>query len=125
MVPVLPPAGQPIAAFVPVPPWMFCSRISVAFAVTPSSKARVRLTFQRAGSSERPSGNVTFVIAVGRLRMPPEAIVAYALAISSGEQQSPRPPSVSAGTASSGERMPMSHAACLTLSGPRSSASWM
>ena len=55
---------------------MFCSRISVAFAVTPSSKARVRLTFQRAGSSECPSGNVTFVIAVGRLRMPPEAIVA-------------------------------------------------
>ena len=30
VVPVLPPAGQPIAACVPVPPWMFCSRIFVA-----------------------------------------------------------------------------------------------
>ena len=77
VVPVLPAAGQPIvrlgagAALV-----MFCSRISVALAVTPSSNARVRRTFQRAGSSLRPSGNVTRVIAVGRLRMPPEAIVA-------------------------------------------------
>ena len=68
MVPVLPAAGQPMFAFVPVPPWMFFTRIRVASAVTQSSKAFVRRTFQRAGSSEWPSGNVTLVMAVGRLR---------------------------------------------------------
>ena len=68
VVPVLPAAGQSMFAVVPVPSVMFCLRISVALAVTPSSKALVRLTFQRAGSSLRPSGKVTRVIAVGRLR---------------------------------------------------------
>ena len=77
---------------------MFCSRISVALAVTPSSNARVRLTFQRGGQLRAAVGERhACVIAVGRLRMPPEAIVAYALAISSGETPSVRPPSVSAG----------------------------
>ena len=68
VVPVLPPAGQPMLAFVPVPPWMFLTRIRVASAVTPSSNAFVRLTLKRRGSSDLPSGNVIFVIAVGRLR---------------------------------------------------------
>jgi len=30
VVPVLPPAGQPMFALVPVPSWMFCLRIFVA-----------------------------------------------------------------------------------------------
>ena len=68
VVPVLPPAGQPMLAAVPVPLWMFSWRIRVASAVTPSENALVRLTRKRAGSSECPSGKVIFVIAVGRLR---------------------------------------------------------
>ena len=72
VVPVLPAAGHPIAACVPVPPWMFCSRISLASAATPSVKMRTFLTRKRLGSSlpssTRPSANLIFLIAVGRSR---------------------------------------------------------
>src|SRR3954454_21386034 len=96
VVPVLPAAGQPMFAFVPVPAWMFLRRISVASAVTPSSKARVRWGLER--SSHLPvSLKQTFVTALGRLRQPPDAIVAYALAISSGETPRSSPPRPSAG----------------------------
>src|SRR3954465_12607505 len=80
VVPVLPPAGQPIWARVPVPAIMFCWRISVALAVTPSEKTLVRRTRKRFGSdlpsSTWPAGKTIRLIAVGRLRSPPEAIVA-------------------------------------------------
>src|SRR5215218_7996048 len=95
VVPVLPAAGQPICAPVPVPLVMFCSRIFVASWVTPSLNA-----LWRAGLPQlltRPSAKRTCVIALGLLRQPPEAIVAYALAISSGETLFSRPPSTSLG----------------------------
>ena len=72
VVPVLPAAGQPMVACAAGAARMFCSRISVAFAATPSAKIRVRLTRKRLGSylpfSTRPSGNTIFLIAVGRMR---------------------------------------------------------
>jgi hypothetical protein len=75
--------------------------MSVASAATPSEKIFVRLTRKREGSSSscstRPSGKTIFLIAVGRTRKPPLAMLEYAVAISSGETPFSRPPSVSAG----------------------------
>src|SRR3954471_16284747 len=50
VVPVLPPAGQPIWARVPVPARMLSLRILIASLVTPSENTFVRCTRQRAGS---------------------------------------------------------------------------
>src|SRR3954471_23014791 len=97
VVPVLPPDGQPMLACVPVPLWMFCWRILVASYVTPSEKAFTRCTRQRLGSlSVLPFGSTIFLILRGGLGYPPLAIVAYALAISSGETPFSTPPSDSA-----------------------------
>src|SRR4051794_25926942 len=123
VVPVLPPAGQPMSARRPVPPLMFATRIFCTSYIAAESNALWRIGLER--SSTLPSGKRTSVIALGLLRQPPEAIVAYALAISSGEQQRLRPPSVSAGTPSSFDVMPSPRAAALTLAGPRASASRM
>ena len=76
VVPVLPAAGQPICALPPVPPVMFASRIfvtSYGLAVGEAPCARRGL---HRGRRRRRRGTSTFVIAVGLLRQPPEAIVA-------------------------------------------------
>src|SRR3954467_2668748 len=83
VVPVLPAAGQPMFAAVPVPAWTFFSRIFVTVYATPSGITRLRFGLPR--SADLPSGNTTLRIAFGSLRMPPAASVAYAEAISSGE----------------------------------------
>src|SRR5437764_6514323 len=91
VVPVLPAAGQPMFADVPVPAWMFFSSTLVTVYATPSEKTRLRLGLPR--SSDLPSGKTTFLIASGSLRTPPAASVAYADAISSGDTPYVRPPS--------------------------------
>src|SRR4051794_31092854 len=70
VVPVLPATGQPpCCAAVPVPRWTFCLRMSIAFVVTASEKTLVRLGLPR--SFTLPSGNTTFLIAIGLTRQPP------------------------------------------------------
>ena len=96
VVPVLAAVGQLIAERVAVPLWTLSSRMLVSAPVPASLSAFTRWGVPQLLST-CPLGNTTFVIAIGVLRQPPSARVAYTTAISSGVTPSVRPPSASAG----------------------------
>ena len=64
--------AEPVSAYTFTPRGI-ARCLAVTSAATASENTRVRFGLPR--SSTLPSGNVTFVIAIGVLRMPPEASV--------------------------------------------------
>ena len=74
VVPVLPAAGQPMFACVPVP--LLDVRLEDLGDLEATASENTRCRFGLPRFSDLPSGNFTFVIAFGSLRMPPDDSVA-------------------------------------------------
>jgi hypothetical protein len=117
-VPVLPAAGRPIWARVPVPFWTLSSSISLAVVATLAGTAWV--IFGCACQMSLPLASQTLVMMVGSTCRPPVARVPYADAISSGLTPYVRPPSTIAGEELMGEVMPIALATFTTFCTPTS-----
>ena len=129
VVPVFPAANSPKAARRPVPWLTTVAMICVAVAASAARSAGMRsgsfssttLSLSSMRTAWMPTGPSCAAPSVPVTRRPPAAKVSKACAMSSGVTPSRRPPSVIAGLAETGVRMPMRVAVAATLRVP----TWM